>query len=377
MPDYVNRHPRLLLAAICTIVACSALAVAATATGASVGQLSQQLNQTQANASSLSTDLSSIDTQVSKLSGQISLVQGRQHAAQQTLSADNAALAKSRAELSKEQGILKREEARLALSRKFLATQLRTQYENPQQSLVSVVLESKGFSQLLSQLQYLHNAQDQQRAIIVATRKAKDATETAERRIANLESADATAAAHARTQTQALAGMRQLLSSRQAALTHARAAKAAALQATKEHGAVLAGEISHIKAQEAAEARAAQLAAENTPTTSTTSDGGSTDSSSGTTSPPASSGAGSGAYDGWAIPYAIVLCESGGQNLPPNSAGASGYYQIIPSTWKGEGGTGPAAYLASRAEQSAVAARLWDGGAGASNWVCASIVGIH
>ncbi len=70
------------------------------------------------------------------------------------------------------------------------------------------------------------------------------------------------------------------------------------------------------------------------------------------------------------------MCESGGQNLPPNSAGASGYYQIIPSTWKLFGGTGPAAYLTSLSEQSAVASRIWNGGAGASNWVCASIVGI-
>ena len=70
------------------------------------------------------------------------------------------------------------------------------------------------------------------------------------------------------------------------------------------------------------------------------------------------------------------MCESGGQNLPPNSAGASGYYQILPSTWKLFNGTGPAAYLASKAEQDAVATRIWNNGAGASNWVCAGIVGI-
>ena len=92
---------------------------------------------------------------------------------------------------------------------------------------------------------------------------------------------------------------------------------------------------------------------------------------------PVSSGPALGPSGGWAIPYAIVLCESGGQNLPPNSAGASGYYQIIPSTWKLFGGTGPAAYLASKSEQDAVASRIWNGGAGASNWVCAGIVGIH
>jgi Transglycosylase-like domain len=77
----------------------------------------------------------------------------------------------------------------------------------------------------------------------------------------------------------------------------------------------------------------------------------------------------------WAIPWPIVQCESGGQNLPPNSAGASGYYQMLPSTWKGLGGSTPAAYQASKAEQDRLAAALWAGGAGAHNWVCASLVG--
>jgi hypothetical protein len=76
----------------------------------------------------------------------------------------------------------------------------------------------------------------------------------------------------------------------------------------------------------------------------------------------------------WAIPWPIVQCESGGQNLPPNSATASGYYQMLDSTWKGLGGSTPHAYQASKAEQDRLAARLWNGGAGASNWVCASLV---
>jgi hypothetical protein len=49
----------------------------------------------------------------------------------------------------------------------------------------------------------------------------------------------------------------------------------------------------------------------------------------------------------------------------------------MPATWRLFGGSGPAAYLASKAEQDAVASRIWNGGAGASNWVCAGIVGIR
>lgn len=64
---------------------------------------------------------------------------------------------------------------------------------------------------------------------------------------------------------------------------------------------------------------------------------------------------------GWAIPAAIVRCESDYQNDPPNSAGASGYLQIIPSTWVAYGGAryAPEAYEATREQQDAVAARLY------------------
>jgi len=76
----------------------------------------------------------------------------------------------------------------------------------------------------------------------------------------------------------------------------------------------------------------------------------------------------------WAIPWAIVQCESGGQNLPPNWAGASGYYQFMPATWRGLGGSTPHAYQASKAEQDRLAARLWNNGAGADNWDCYALV---
>ena len=169
----------------------------------------------------------------------------------------------------------------------------------------------------------------------------------------------------------ALAAMNGLLQSKQGALAQARAAQAGALAASRARAGQLQSQISQIRAQQAAAARAAAAAAARaaaaTPAPSSAS----------SSSPPTSSGPALGPSGGWAIPYAIVLCESGGQNLSPNSAGASGYYQILPSTWKLYGGSGPAAYLASKSEQDAVASRIWNGGSGASQWVCAGIVGIH
>jgi hypothetical protein len=155
--------------------------------------------------------------------------------------------------------------------------------------------------------------------------------------------------------------MNSLLESKRGALRQAQSVQQAALSASKSKAGRLQSEISTIEAQQAAAQRAAaQRAAAQS-----------------SSAPYASSGPALGPSGGWAIPYQIVLCESGGQNLPPNSAGASGYYQILPGTWRMFGGTGPAAYLASKAEQDAVASRIWNGGAGASNWVCAGIVGIH
>jgi hypothetical protein len=64
-----------------------------------------------------------------------------------------------------------------------------------------------------------------------------------------------------------------------------------------------------------------------------------------------------GASAGWAIPWQVVSCESGGRNTGPNSATASGYYQITTQTWADFGGY-PQAYLAPKSLQDAKAHQL-------------------
>jgi len=145
-----------------------------------------------------------------------------------------------------------------------------------------------------------------------------------------------------RARRDAVASMAAAARSRQGALVRTRAIRAAALVATRANRVRVERRIAQL---EAAAARAAAAANAGGP-------GGP-----------------------WAIPWPIVQCESGGQNLPPNSAGASGYYQILRATWRLYGGSGTDAYKASKAEQDGVAARIWDHGRGRDAWVCAALVG--
>ncbi len=365
---------RLRLASVAALAtvggALGGLAVAvsrtAPARAASISELSSQLDNERGRQQSLSASIGRLSGLIGSLDSQITLVQSREAAVRAALVKDRAALAKDQLMLTRERQLVSKLIAQLARARTILAHQLISSYEGARPDIVSVVLESQGFSDLLDQLNYLNHAEQEQKSTIVATKLAKVEADSAERRLAKLEAAAIQVTEAATTRERALVGMNTLLQAKQTALGRAREAQQSALAASRARGAQLQSAIARLQAQQAAAERAAEAAATVTPTIAR---GGS--------ATPVSTGPTLGPSGGWAIPYAIVLCESGGQNLSPNSAGASGYYQILPSTWKLFGGTGPAAYLASKAEQDAVASRIWNGGAGASNWVCAGIVGIH
>jgi septal ring factor EnvC (AmiA/AmiB activator) len=352
--------PRPLVACAATVAVVLGLTALPVSSSAdpSLGQLKSQLNAEQGHQQTLANSIASLSHLISSLSSQITLVETREADVRADLARDRAKLAAVQRALAREQRLLALLRGRLAKARTLLARQLVTNYEQAKPNLVSVVLESDGFKDLLDQLTFLRDAQKQQQVIITITREAKARADAAASHLAILRSNYREITIATAQRVRALAGMNSLLHSKQAALARARGIQQSALVASRARGSHLQAEIGHIEAEQAAAARAAAAAA------------------AAPSSSPTPAGPTYGASGGWAIPYAIVLCESGGQNLTPNSAGASGYYQILPSTWKLFGGTGPAAYLASKSEQDAVASRIWNGGAGASNWVCAGIVGI-
>ncbi len=328
------------------------------AAGPSLGTLNQQLSQQQAHQQQLRSRLSGLAGLISSLSSQISVVESREASVNAALARDKSALAATQTELQRQQRLVALLRARLARARMLLSHQLVSNYESGNPGLLGAVLESKGFTDLLDRITFLGDAERQQQGTITVTRTDKAKADAAVTRLSTLVARQRTITRAAAIQERALAGMNSLLHDKQATLRQAQSIQQAALSASQSQASQLQGEISKIAAQQAAARLAAQQQAAQS-------------------APAALSSSPSFGSSGWAIPYPIVLCESGGQNLPPNSAGASGYYQILPSTWRLFGGSGPAAYLASKAEQDAVATRIWAGGSGAGNWVCAGIVGIH
>jgi transglycosylase-like protein len=269
-------------------------------------------------------------------------VQGRLTEVEADLAIAQVRLARTQERLQSERARLERLKVRLSDGRELLAEQLVAQYKSDPPDVVGLVVGAHDFADLIERFETAKRVQERNGEIVDRVHAARDETHQQAVSLAKLEDERRDTAEAVASRRDALAGMRVSLGQRQSTLTRVRAARAQALAGTR------AGRASAEKALNAliAERERAQREA-----------------------------AGGGGPGGpWAIPWPIVQCESGGQNLPPNSAGASGYYQMLPDTWKGLGGSTPHAYQASKAEQDRLAAQLWAGGAGARNWVCAGLV---
>jgi septal ring factor EnvC (AmiA/AmiB activator) len=273
---------------------------------------------------------------------EIAVVQGRLTEVEAELVAAEARLRATQERLATQRAKLVRLRQRLEAFKTDLAAQLVASYKQDQPDIVSLVIASHSFGDLIVRVEYVKRLQQRNGEIVARVHVARDETDRQARRLAVLEVERQRTADAVQRRRDALASMRAGLAQRQATLTRVRAARAQALAGTR------AGRLAAERALNKLIAERQRLAAQ------------------------AASGAGPGGP--WAIPWPIVQCESGGQNLPPNGAGASGYYQMLPSTWSGLGGSTPQAYQASKAEQDRLAAQLWAGGAGARNWVCSGMV---
>jgi len=299
----------------------------------SATKLQNQLNGSQNNEKRLSASAATFAKLVRDISGDIALLQKRLDAVQADLDTARQQLSTTRTQLRSQRARLARLRGRLAKAKVVLAQRLVSGYENGNPDIIDVLFNAHGFADLLERAEFLKRFQNQDAAIINAVKQAKRESESAAAKLAKLTRKRQQIASAYTKRRNALQSMQSAMDAKRAAYQRARQARLEALSHARANSTRLQHQLTKL------------LGAESN-----------------------ASNAGPGGP--WAIPWAVVQCESGGQNLPPNWATASGYYQIIIPTWKGFGGPTAQAYQASRAVQDAIASKIWDGGAGANNWDC-------
>lgn len=130
----------------------------------------------------LASDIAAYSRKIRKLQGSISTLQTREATIQDDLDRRRAQLEQTQTDLRDERARLARLKKKLADGRRLLAVRLKEIYEADTPDLMTVVLNSKGFADLLERGEFLGRIQDADNKIITLVRNAKkDATSTAAR----------------------------------------------------------------------------------------------------------------------------------------------------------------------------------------------------
>jgi peptidoglycan hydrolase CwlO-like protein len=158
MPVLLRQPGRVAVAsaAVLTLIAVVIVLVAGSpgASAATTGQLRNRIAQGQSQISTLSGAVSSANQRVSHLGASIATLQSQVNALQAQLNGRRAALLKLQNQLIEARRRLAQLEATDTRDEGALAQQVVGSYESDQPDLVSVVLESTGFNNLLERLSF-------------------------------------------------------------------------------------------------------------------------------------------------------------------------------------------------------------------------------
>ncbi len=229
-------------------------------------------------------------------------------------------------------------EARLERAQALLAKRLVEIYKASDASQLDLLLSADGFDDLATRAELLGRIQAADRALAERVRELRSELANQVERVDRAKKrSDALNAEVSATRDQ-IAAARMAAERQAAAVASARADQAASLSELEKQVGGWTEEVERLERVPAPEAEA-EVASWS-------------------------------GFGEWAIPEAIVMCESGGNFSALNpSSGAGGAYQILPSTWELYGGKG-LPHEASPAEQHRIAALIW-ADSGPSAWVCA------
>jgi murein DD-endopeptidase MepM/ murein hydrolase activator NlpD len=220
----------------------------AAALGSKIDQKRREIAQKKSREHVLSTTVQSYSRRIGALQGTITVLERKQVRIQGDLDAKRAELARIQENLRQERIRLARLRARLAEARIALAGRLVDLYKAGQPDVVTVVLNSNGFADLLDRTEFMQRVSDQDARIINRVRSARaDATKTA-KHLGTLESRQTKVAAVIESRRNEVSRVRGQLVDRRDQFAAVRSDKETALASTRRSRNDLQGELASLEA---------------------------------------------------------------------------------------------------------------------------------
>jgi murein DD-endopeptidase MepM/ murein hydrolase activator NlpD len=221
-------------------------------------QLQKQINHTQrqidvkrGKEGVLSRTISHYSSRISRLQSTITHLQRRQNVIQTDLDAKMARLFRIQDDLRKERATLARLRARLARSRAVLSKRLIELYKADKPDVITVILQSDGFADLLEREEFLSRINAQDKQIIRRVRHDKIATEKSAKRLDRLERRQQQITAVVYNRRNEVRSTKNAVARRRDEFASARAQRRSVLMRTRASRQELEGDLRELQAAQA------------------------------------------------------------------------------------------------------------------------------
>lgn len=199
----------------------------------------------------LSSQVAAYSERIDALQGRIDGYESRQEVVQRQLDTAQAKLDRLQTQLRSERARLVRLKARLAEARRQLSDRLVELYTADSPDLVTVVLNSDGFNDLLERGEFLKRINDQDVSVMGVVRAAKADATAAEERLTGLESEQAELTDGVKSRRDELARLKQGLVDTRVGYEQTKAGKARALRTVRTQRVDLEDHLDDLEADQA------------------------------------------------------------------------------------------------------------------------------
>ena len=249
---------RATFAAGLALLVALALAIASpTSHAASEGQLQQQLSAGHGRVSNLRGQVNAASGKLSQLNSSIGTLEARISRIQTDLDAKREQLKTLEVQLSAARTHLAQLEAFEARGESSLERQMVNMYESDRPDLMTVVLESTGFQDLLERISFAQRIQRQDVQIVTQVRRTRRQVAAQAVRLGSLEVRQQKLTEQVLRERNSLAGAQVSLVQQRLSVARERAAKAGQLASARDQVASLQSQLNKLQAAQAAPPAAA------------------------------------------------------------------------------------------------------------------------